>query len=202
MDAPAPSWEERLEAARRGDRVALGELLHACRPYLLQIAAAELDADLRAKAAPADLVQETFLRGYHRFASFRGRSEPELLAWLRQTLLRLLLRLRERFRAAQKCDVARERSLDAGPPLGGLYQLLIDGEPTPSTAARRNEEEVALGDALARLPAHYRRVLELRHREYLPFAAIARALGRSEDAVQHLYVRAVRRLRRSISAED
>ena len=74
-DAPA-DWVASLAAARAGSAEALGRLFQQFRPYLLAIAAAELDADLTAKVAPSDLVQETFLEGQRDFAAFRG-DQPE-----------------------------------------------------------------------------------------------------------------------------
>ena len=76
-----------LAAARAGSREALGQVLQACRGYLLLLAERELDPDLRAKGGASDLVQGTFLEAQKDFAHFQGDSEDELRAWLRQVLL-------------------------------------------------------------------------------------------------------------------
>ena len=76
-----------LEQARRGDDAALGQLLELYRNYLRLVARSLISAALRVKLEPSDLVQETFLKAHREFAQFAGRSEPELVAWLRQILV-------------------------------------------------------------------------------------------------------------------
>jgi RNA polymerase sigma-70 factor (ECF subfamily) len=50
---------------------------------------------------------------------------------------------------------------------------------------------VLVADALESLPEHYREVIVLRHLEELPFADVARRMGRSVDSVKHLWTRAL-----------
>jgi RNA polymerase sigma-70 factor (ECF subfamily) len=52
--------------------------------------------------------------------------------------------------------------------------------------------------ALDRLPEDYRQVLLLRHQEELPFEEIARVMGRSPNAVQKLWARAVERMQQEL----
>src|SRR5262245_35621598 len=94
-----------LSAARSGSREALGELLEGCRGYLLMVARDKLDADLRAKEGPSDLVQETFLEAKRDFGQFQGASEAELLAWLRRVLLNNVANFTRRYRTAGKRTV-------------------------------------------------------------------------------------------------
>jgi RNA polymerase sigma-70 factor, ECF subfamily len=49
-----------------------------------------IGAALRVRLEPSDLVQETFLKAHREFEGFAGRSEPELMAWLRRILARTL----------------------------------------------------------------------------------------------------------------
>src|SRR5262245_54559198 len=91
---PADELRRWIEEARQGNQQALGGLLEACRPYLLLIANEELDADLRAKIAPSDLVQETLLRAQQEFGRFKDDGEDRLLAWLRRILLNHLANVR------------------------------------------------------------------------------------------------------------
>jgi RNA polymerase sigma factor (sigma-70 family) len=53
------------------------------------------------------------------------------------------------------------------------------------------EEEREVDAALARLPAHFREVIVLHHREHLTFAEIGRRTERSADAVRKVRARAV-----------
>lgn len=67
-------------------------------------------------------------------------------------------------------------------------------EPTPSEVASRGEQERRLTQILDGLPADYREVLILRHREQWSFPQIARRMGRTTDAVRMLWCRAFHRL--------
>src|SRR5436309_1023550 len=83
------------------------------RSYLRLLAGLHLDQRLRGKVDPSDLVQQTLLQAYQARDSFRGQSQAELAAWLRQILARNLAHaVRDLTRA--KRDVARERSLEQG----------------------------------------------------------------------------------------
>ena len=63
-----------IDQARLGSIEASGELLEACRGYLLLIANGQLDADLRQKLGGSDLVQETFVQAHRDFVRFNGGS--------------------------------------------------------------------------------------------------------------------------------
>jgi RNA polymerase sigma-70 factor (ECF subfamily) len=55
--------------------------------------------------------------------------------------------------------------------------------------------------AIERLPADYRRVMELRYTEGLSFEEVGRRLGRSADAARMLWARAVDRLRQEFRCD-
>src|SRR6266446_2817513 len=111
MATPAGEMAPLLDAARRGSRQALGQLLESCRSYLLMVARGELDADLQAKEGASDLVQETFLEAQRDFGQFQGASEAELLAWLRRLLLNNVANFTRRYRTTGKRSVTREVAL-------------------------------------------------------------------------------------------
>jgi len=189
--AGAAQW---LPAARAGSREALGNLLEAARQYLLSIARQEFDPDLRAKNSPSDVVQETFVEAQRDFGQFRGDTEAELLAWLRQLLLHRVGKLRRRYRDTQKRRLAREVALGGDDSSDGTALGLAADVPSPSGQAMAHEQDEALQEALGRLPEEYRRVITLRHEEQLPFEEIGRLLQRSPDAARKLWARAVERL--------
>src|SRR5262245_29910755 len=114
MPEPPQNAADFLPAARAGSRDALGQALDACRHYLLRIAQAGLDPDLRAKAGASDLVQETFLEAQRDFARFQGTSEAELLAWLRRLLLNNVANFTRRYRETAKRQTGREVPLEPG----------------------------------------------------------------------------------------
>ena len=199
MTQPSPpppdpfDWNACIREARAGSASALGRLLEACRPHLTALAERELDADLRAKASASDVVQETFFDAFRDFPRFIGGTEPELRAWLCRVLRNNVGDLRDRFREAAKRQVSREESLDRG--TADRKEELADDTPSPSSKARRREEEERVEAALVKLPEAHRQVIRLRHQEHLSFAEVARAMDRSEDAVQKLWERAIKELR-------
>jgi DNA-directed RNA polymerase specialized sigma24 family protein len=86
---------------------------------------------------------------------FRGQTEAELAAWLRQILAHNLTDLVRRFRKADARQVTRERSLDEmlAESSDALNQLLAGQGNSPSQSAERREMSVVLADALADLSA-------------------------------------------------
>jgi RNA polymerase sigma-70 factor (ECF subfamily) len=89
-----PDPEPLLLLARAGQASALGQLLELYRNYLTLLARLQIGRRLQGKADSADLVQETFLEATEHFEQFRGTSEAELTAWLRQILVSRLAFLR------------------------------------------------------------------------------------------------------------
>ena len=194
MVTPPKEVTRWLAEARGGSLEALGQVLEACRGYLLRIAGRRLSADLRSKGGASDLVQQTFLDAQCQFERFQGESEKELLAWLRQILLHNLAHFQRRYRAAAKRDLSREAPLpgEASSTDGGAG--LATQTPSPSEEMVAREEAQAVQQALERLPDEHRQVLSLRHQEQLTFEEIGRQLGRSTSGARALWLRAVERL--------
>jgi RNA polymerase sigma-70 factor (ECF subfamily) len=200
QSSPPPfDWRACIDAARAGSTSALGRLLEACRSQMLAVAARELDADLRAKASPSDLVQETFLDAHRDFSRFIGGTEDAVRAWLHCVLRNNLGDLRQRFREAAMRHVSREESLDHG--AADRKAALADHTPSPSSNASRREEAALVEAALAQLPEDCRRVIHLRHREHLSFADVAQTMNRSEEAAKSLWARAIEKLRQILGTK-
>lgn len=193
--------EQLLGQARAGDARALGKLLEMYRNYLRLLARMQLGRRLRGKADSSDLVQETFLKAHRDFPQFRGGSDQELAAWLRQILANTLANFVRDHVATAKRDVRLERQLAAElDESSRSLNLSLAAPPgsSPSERACRREQSVLLADALDRLPADYREVIIARHLEGLRFAAVAERMDRSEEAVKKLWARALRQLRRTL----
>ena len=189
--------ERLLKQARIGNVDALGRLLELYRRYLTLLARLQIDRRLRGKVDAADVVQETFLEAHRDFAEFRGATEAELTAWLRQVLARNLANLLRHYFGVKARDVRLERDLHAELDRSSvaLDGGLMDRQSSPSRQAAQREQAVLLADALRRLPEAYRDVIVLRHLEGYTFAEVARRMGRSLGSVDKLWVRALGRLR-------
>ncbi len=186
-----------IEDARRRRPEALDRLLESYRSYLLLLARMGLDAALQRKADPSDLVQETLLKAHQGFRQFRGRTEPELAAWLRQILARTLVDLARSFREAEARQLARERSLEGllDQSSQAMGRLLAAEGNSPSASAERRELGVVLAAALEELSADHREVIVLRSLEERDWEDVARHMGRSPGAVRLLWTRALKQLR-------
>ena len=187
-----------IERARGGDEAALGVLLESYSPYLALLARVQIGRRLQRKVDPGDLVQETFLEAHRQIRQFRGTCEAELAAWLRIILAGQLALVLRRYLGTQKRDITLERELAT--QIDQSSQALDRGLPaslsTPSQHASRREQVVLLAAALGRLPEDYREVIILRHLEGLTFREVAERMGRSENGVQKLWVRALANLHR------
>jgi RNA polymerase sigma-70 factor (ECF subfamily) len=191
---------ELLSRARSGDAQAMGQLLTLYRNYLTLFASTQLQRRLRRRLSPSDIVQETMLKAHRHFAQFKGESEQEFLAWLRQVLLSSLSHFVERHILAAKRNIRREISIEesavaAGrPQRNGGTATSPHGE-TPSAVVRQKEAAAVLSARLAKLPRAYREVLTLRHMEELSFDEIAVRLHRTPAAARMLWLRAIQKLR-------
>src|SRR5262245_28093100 len=179
-----------LAHARAGDVEALGRLLESYRSYLSLLARLEIGRHLQSKADCADLVQETFLEAARHFGEFRGETEAELTAWLRQILAGCLGHLVRRYLGTQARDVRLERGLehDLNQSSQAIDRALIGVQSTPSQRVSRREQALLLADAIGELPEDYREVIVLRHLKGLTFPQVADQMGRTLDSVEKLWL--------------
>jgi len=174
----------------------LGRSLEGFRNYLHLLARLQLNPHVQGKLDASDVVQQTLAKAWQSLGEFRGTSEAEMAAWLRQILTRHLANAVRDF-GRQKRDVARERSLEAA--LNGssarLEAYLAAEQSSPSQRAARNEQVVRLAEALAALPEAQCEALSLHHLHGWTLEEVARQLGRSEAAAAGLIKRGLRTLR-------
>jgi RNA polymerase sigma-70 factor, ECF subfamily len=194
-DDPDPGYL--LVLAKAGNGPALGQLLERYGNHLSLLIRLQLGRRLRGKVDVEDLLQETFLGAYRGIALFRGSTERELLAWLRQILAGTLANAVRHHYGTQSRDprLERERADDLDRSSRALDRGLISPVSSPSHQASRREQAVLLSDALQKLPEDYREVIILRQLEDMSFPEVAHRMGRSEDSVKNLWARALSRLR-------
>ncbi len=191
---------ERLIAdARAGDAPTLGRLLDSYRHYLRLLARLEIGKRLQGKLDASDVVQETFLDAHRQFPGFRGATEAQLVAWLREILAGTLANQVRRYFGTQARDVRLEQGIaaDLDQSTVGLGLIPVDPHSSPSQQAARGEQTVRVADALARLPDDYQTVIVLRHLEGLTFPQVAERMGKTVDSVEKLWLRGLAKLRRS-----
>ena len=183
-----------IEEARHQSPGVLDRLLESYRNYLRLLARTGIDASLRGKADPSDVVQETLIKAHQHFDQFQGRTEAELVAWLRRILTRNLADLVRRFKAAGARAVGREQSLDDAFAASShaMLELVTPNGHSPSQSAQRRELSIILADALAELAPDYREVVVLRTLEGRDWEEVARAMVRSPGAVRLLWARRLR----------
>jgi RNA polymerase sigma-70 factor (ECF subfamily) len=176
--------------------------LERFRTYLHLLAGLHLNPRLRGKLDASDVVQQTLLQAHQAREEFRGQSEAELAAWLRQILARNLAHAQRDFGRAKR-DLAREQSLAAALDASSaqLGAWLAAQESSPSQRAHHNEQVVHLAEAMAALPEPQRDALTWRYLEGRPLADIARQMDRSQAAVVGLLQRGLKKLR-SLLAES
>jgi RNA polymerase sigma-70 factor (ECF subfamily) len=189
-----------LVLAKAGDGDALGRLIERHRGYLILLARMQIGRLLRGKLDAEDLLQETSLEAHRAVARFRGTSEVAFRAWLRQILAAVLSNQIRRYRGTKGRDARLERRLveDLDRSSRALDRGLIAEQSSPSQQVARRERALLLAEALAVLPEDYRDVIVFRHLEGLAFAEVALRMGRTEDSVKNLWVRALARLRRTL----
>ena len=193
-----------LDQAKTGNELALGKLFETYSNYLTLLARVQIGRRLQGKADAADVVQECFMEAHRQFPNFRGTSEPELTAWLRRLLAGQIALLIRQYLGTKARDVRLEQNLyaEVDQSFQAMDASLAASITTPSMRASRREQALLLSDALGKLPENYREVIVLRHLEGFSFSDVASRMGKSEDSVQKLWVRALASLRKEMGSES
>ena len=182
-----------IQLASSEDSESLDNLLEAFRNYLRVTARVWIPDNLAPLLDDSDLVQETLFKAHNGFDQFRGRSEPELTAWLRRILSRVVVDAVRRHGAE-----LREKSTlmcHDGGEADALQSLVAASATSPSQGAERRELSVLLADALAEMPDHYREVILLRNLKEKKWHEVASQMNREIGTARALWVRALTDLR-------
>lgn len=172
-------------------------LLALYRPALLKVANQQLDSDVRQKEGASDLVQRTLEEASRTIDAFKGKTPGELKKWLVTILKHNISDARSYYRA-DKRSVSRERSLTAD----NVRALL---EEVAAREQRHRDESRSATDDLRRLRASLeqlkpaeRKLIEWRFTKKMTFEAIAKKLGKKEDAARMAVGRVLKKLRRML----
>lgn len=185
--------------ASSSERPSSDDGFESYRPYLRLLARLQLHRRLQAKVDASDIVQQTMLNAHQARAGFRGTTDAERAAWLRQILARNLAHAARDF-TRDKRDCSREQSLQQSLDQSSarLEAFLAADQSSPSQRAVRNENVLRLAAALETLPDAQRRAVELHYWEGCTVAEISEALGRSTSAVAGLLHRGLTALREQL----
>jgi RNA polymerase sigma-70 factor (ECF subfamily) len=187
-----------LDLARNGDGDALDRLLRVYEPRLLRMVELRLDAGLRRRLDPADVLQEGLLECVRRFGEWCRQDALPLHVWLRLVCGQALAQAQRRHLGAQMRDAQREVPLQpsrSGLSAGNAAEAFAASITSPSQAAQREELRVRVLAALEELDALDREVLALRHFEELSNEEVAAELAITPEAASKRFLRALLRLR-------
>ncbi|MDG3008218.1 sigma-70 family RNA polymerase sigma factor [Paludisphaera mucosa] len=178
-----------LGLCREGDASSLGKLLSRHRGPLRHLIAHRLDARLRGRIDPSDVVQEAHVAASGSLEAYLREPRSPLVYWLLGIASHKILELRRFHLGTSARDPRREV------PIHRPEAAVVPGLGTPSEAAMRVEEGEALHGALDRLEPSEREILLLRHFGHMTNAQVAEILGISSAAAGKRYLRALGRLR-------
>lgn len=171
-------------AARRGDSIAFGKIVHAYQDRLctalLHVCGSADDAE--------DVAQEAFVQAYVKLASFAG--ESAFYTWLYRIAFNAAVSRRRRRREETSVEQAREATGEEP----------YDDEEPAEERVLREERAVQVQRALALLSDEHRAILVLREVEGCDYDEIASVLGLPVGTVRSRLHRARLHLKEQLDA--
>ena len=160
MGRVTASDAELVEASRRGERAAFGELVERYQRVVCAVGYSGTSD----RSLGEDVAQDTFVTAFHQLDQLRDVSRVrEWLCGIARNLARKARRVRD-----------REEVIDEAQP---------DVAGTPFDQTSEHERDTVVATALERVPETYREALVLYYSEQRSVPAVASALGISADAV-------------------
>ncbi len=181
MDSSPQS--ELLERARRGDQQALAQLFADHQERLVRMVELRLDANLRRRLDPGDVVQEAWLEIVRRFPDWRVEANPPF--HVRH------LGARARDARMEAPTQASRASVSAA----NIAELFVASATSPSQAFQRDELRTRVTAALGELDELDREIVALRHFEGLSNDEAAAELAITPAAASKRFLRALLRLK-------
>jgi RNA polymerase sigma-70 factor, ECF subfamily len=194
-----------LERTSWGDLDARTELLKRHRDRLRQMIAVRMDARLKVRLDPSDLVQEVLNEANQHLDAFIQDRPVPFHVWLREIAWKRLVDLkRKHLGTARRSALREERFSDDLPEESSvaLVDRLVARGPSPSALAQLEERRAQVRAALESLPPNDREILVLRYLEQLSPKEIGEILGMTKGAVSTRHTRALARLRTLLDDEQ
>jgi len=201
---PADDLDPLLRRAAQGDQESWRTLLERYEKRLRRMVALRLDARLQARLDPSDVLQEAYLEAWKRLDEYLQKPAMPFFLWLRLTAGQKLVELHRhhlgtRMRAAGR-EVSLNRCILPEASSAVLAAQLLGHDPRPSEVAVRAERKARLQEVLDGMDPLDREVVALRHFEQLSNAETARVLDLTEAAASKRYIRALQRLRETLTS--
>lgn len=184
-----------------GDEQALAEAFGRYRLRLRNVVIFRMDAKLRGRVDPDDILQESYLQASQRQEHFAAalvtHPDASLFVWLRLIVTQTLVDAHRRHVGAQKRAAGREVAIHGSPGAtsASIADCLLGHLTSPSRAAIREELGEKLREAIATMNQTDQEVIALRHFEELTNSEVAEVLGIEVKAASIRYVRAIKRLK-------
>ncbi|HZX69561.1 MAG TPA: RNA polymerase sigma factor [Rhodanobacter sp.] len=189
VDYAALDDDALVALVRHGEREAFRHIMQRCNQRLFRVARAVIGEDSEAE----DVLQESYMRAYHKLDSFRG--DSTLLTWLTTIVLneaRGRLRKRRTMVGLEQVDAAADDT----------HQIIQFpskfGSEDPAANAARTEIRHLLEHAIDKLPPAFRVVYMMREVEEYSVEETANQLGIKAETVKTRLHRARRLLRLSL----
>jgi RNA polymerase sigma-70 factor (ECF subfamily) len=198
MSDESDDVREMLDGARRGDPLALASLYSRHRDRLRRMVEFRLDARLRGRVSPSDVLQEAYIDALKRLPHYQADPDVPFYVWLRTVTIQRLIDVHRQHLVAGIRDASREVAPGRTEAVEASSEKMAEfiGDLTsPSQAVQRVEIITQVRAALDRLDPIDREVLALRHFEELSNREVAALLGIQVAAASKRYVRAIERLR-------
>lgn len=198
MNSRSDDTSALVRKAVAGDAAAVAELFARHRAQLTRMVAVRLDARLKGRLDPSDIVQDVLVEASQKMATELKNNPIEFYPWLRGLAWDRLCRLHRHHVATHKRSVAREErfaqaNVDDESVLR-LAECIAASGAGPGTQVMRDELRCKVRDALTLLPPRDREIIVLRFLEQLSTQAAADVLGISLVAAKSRQLRAIAQL--------
>ena len=181
-----------IRRAQQGSPEALNALYERSAGRLLAYVRLRLGRELRARLESRDIVQAAMVKSLEHLHELKADNTGSFMGWLAR-IADHEIRDRADYHQRQRRAAAREAPLDEEVTVPALTRSAL-------SRVILDEEAERLEVALESLSRPHREVILLRKFEELPFAEIARRLGKSEEACRMLLARAMTALTLKLSS--
>jgi RNA polymerase sigma-70 factor (ECF subfamily) len=195
-----------FEQALAGNESGVADLFEHYRPRLKRLVLLRMHPQLNARVDASDVLQETFIEMARRLPAYAQDRRMSFFLWLRWLTTERLHQLHRKHLGAEMRTVFRELTpISSAMPDGSVFNIAsqLAGD---FTSVDRNliREEVhrKLLDALDQMDSKDREIVGMRHFEELSTEEIAEVLQLSRSGVLKRYMRAIRRLRDVVFADQ